>query len=143
MSSEIEGLEELLEKFDKLGDKGFRALKQGITDACLDIETKAKQNVPVKSGELRRRLESEIEESGRTITGIVGTNLEYAPYVEYGTGLFSSKGNGRRTPWSYEDEEGNWHTTTGQKPQPFLTPAYNEDKILEYLEDALKEVIAD
>ena len=38
----------------------------------------------------------EIEETSENrTTGAVGTNLEYAPYVEFGTGIFSSLGNGR------------------------------------------------
>ena len=52
----------------------------------------------------------------------------YAPYVEYGTGIFASEGNGRDTPWSYQDDEGNWHTTVGQKPQPFLKTALDKQK---------------
>ena len=33
-------------------------------------------------------------------------------------------GDGRKdVPWHYQDEEGNWHTTSGQKPNPFLTRA--------------------
>lgn len=52
----------------------------------------------------------------------IGTNVEYAPYVEFGTGIYSTEG-GRQTPWSYKDGEGNWHFTHGQKPQPYLKPA--------------------
>ena len=71
-------------------------------------------------------------------TGEVGTNVEYAPYVEYGTGVFNP---GRLTPWSYQDASGEWHTTTGQKPQPFLVPALdsNRDKILNIFKEKVKE----
>jgi hypothetical protein len=38
-----------------------------------------------------------------------------------GTGVFFP--GGRPTPWKYKDDKGNWHTTSGQPPQPFIRPA--------------------
>lgn len=51
----------------------------------------------------------------------IGTNVNYAPYVEMGTGDYYP--GGRQTPWAYQDMFGNWHRTKGQKAQPFLKPA--------------------
>lgn len=51
----------------------------------------------------------------------VGTNVEYAPYVELGTGIHYP--GGRPTPWVYQDAKGNWHLTHGQRAQPYLKPA--------------------
>ena len=49
--------------------------------------------------------------------------------VEYGTGLFAENGNGRKdVPWNYQDDKGEWHSTRGQKPQPFMRPALNENR---------------
>ena len=112
-----------------------------MATATLEIETKAKEACPVDKGELRRSIESEVEVSGNVITGVVGTNKEYAPYVEYGTGLFSAKGNGRKTPWSYQDAEGNWHTTTGQAPQPYLAPAVDAERVKEIMVKKGQEVL--
>ena len=42
--------------------------------------------------------------------------------------LFAENGNGRQTPWKYQDDDGNWHTTKGQHPQPFMRPALSENK---------------
>ena len=53
----------------------------------------------------------------------MGTNVEYAVYVEFGTGKYAENGNGRPTPWAYRDDEGNLIWTAGQKPQPFIRPA--------------------
>lgn len=59
----------------------------------------------------------------------IGTSKEYFPYVEFGTGLFAKNGDGRQdVPWRYKDLEGNWHSTVGQKPQPFLENGFNETK---------------
>lgn len=51
----------------------------------------------------------------------VGTNVEYGPYVELGTGVYYA--GGRQTPWVYQDAQGNWHLTHGQRAQPYLKPA--------------------
>lgn len=59
----------------------------------------------------------------------VGTNLKYAPYVEYGTGIHAEGGNGRKTPWTYYNEKLNkFFTTKGMKAQPFLRPALDENR---------------
>lgn len=55
----------------------------------------------------------------------VGTNVRYAIYVEMGTGSANYPG-GRGTPWAYQDINGNWHWTRGQKAKPFLKPAAAE-----------------
>ena len=74
---------------------------------------------------MRRSITSKVD----GLTGIVFTPLEYAPYVEYGTGLFAENGAGRKdVPWNYQDDKGEWHSTRGQKPQPFMRPALNENR---------------
>ena len=74
------------------------------------------------------------------IEGVVFTPLEYAPYVEYGTGLFAEEGGRKDVPWCYQDDEGEWHTTSGQHPQPFMRPALDENReqILRILKEAIK-----
>ena len=101
------------------------------------------------------------------LSGIVYTPLEYAPYVEYGTGKFSihPKGGRKELPWVYVEgstkkskskkiyteesakkmvammrEDGlDAHYTYGQKPQPYLRPALddNRERILEILGEGL------
>jgi HK97 gp10 family phage protein len=102
------------------------------------VEAAAKQKAPKGNGELRRSITSKIEADGDSIKGIVFTPLLYAPYVEYGTGLFAEGGNGRKdVPWSYKDDEGNWHSTSGMPPRPYLRPALNENR--EKIVNILKE----
>lgn len=95
----------------------------GVQKAVSYVEAEAKKNCPVDTGALRRSIASDVSTSGKTVTGTVYTNLDYAPYVEYGTGEFAEEGDGREGPWRYQDDERNWHTTYGQPPQPFLRPA--------------------
>lgn len=54
----------------------------------------------------------------------IGTNVEYAPYIELGSGKHYA--GGRKTPWSYQDAQGNWNSTRGQEAQPYLKPAVTD-----------------
>lgn len=134
---EFEGLDDVLNGIEALGST--EEIAANMTKATLLVERSAKQKVPKGIGELGRSITSEVNVVGDIITGIVYTPLEYAPYVEYGTGLFAEAGNGRKdVPWHYQDDEGEWHSTSGQRPKPFLRPALNENReqIIRILEGA-------
>lgn len=115
-------------------------LEKALGKCCALVERSAKQNAPKGTGELRRSITSKVEEREGSLVGIVFTPLEYAPYVEYGTGLFAEGGNGRKdVPWNYQDDEGNWHSTSGMPPRPYLRPALNDNReeIMRLLGEAL------
>lgn len=134
MSIEFKGLEDVLERIENLADTSN--VEAAIKDACLLVERAAKQNAKKgKTGDLRKSITSKVE----GLTGEVYTPLEYAPYVEYGTGLFAENGGRTDVPWSYKDEEGNWHSTSGMQPQPFMRPALNEnrERILALIKEGL------
>lgn len=139
MSVEIEGMEELLGKLDEIGSA--KNIADGLGKACALVEATAKQTAPKDTGELRRSIESRVEKNGSDIVGIVFTPLEYAPYVEYGTGLFAENGGRTDVPWLYKDEKGETHITSGQKPQPYMRPALlnNKNKIKKLLKESVIE----
>lgn len=127
MSIELEGLDDVLNGLENLGDTS--RLSSVMGRACALVERSAKQKAPKDNGQLRRSITSKVEVSGEDVKGIVYTPLEYAPYVEYGTGLFAEGGNGRKdVPWNYQDDKGNWHSTSGQRPQPYMRPALNDNR---------------
>lgn len=102
MAQIIVGLQELNLKLDKL--KTANA-EQAMADACMLVERSAKENAPIgRTGVLRNSITSEwTAQEGR-----IGTNLEYAPYVHQGTGIYAVNGDGRQdVPWRYQDAEGN------------------------------------
>ena len=75
------------------------------------------------------------------MTIAVGSAVDYAPYVELGTGIYAEDGQGRKTSWKYQDAQGKWHTTRGMEAKPFLRPAV-ENHIKQYqqvLEQELKD----
>lgn len=119
---EFENLEGVLEAIEEVGDIGD--LQQVLGRCCAMVERTAKQLAPKDTGALRRSITSKVEGT----KGIVFTPLEYAPYVEFGTGLFAETQGRADVPWCYQDDEGNWHSTSGQKPQPFMRPALNQNR---------------
>lgn len=139
MSIELEGINELLSSLEDLGS--LDDLKGALGKACALVERSAKQKAPKGTGELRRSITSKIDENGTDIQGVVFTPLLYAPYIEFGTGLFAESGGRQDVPWCYQDDEGNWHSTSGMKPQPYMRPALNENReeILRILKGGISE----
>lgn len=133
----INGLSSLIKKLNKLSNTSVR---DSLEKSCLLVETDAKKLCPVDDGQLRQSITSELINNNN---GAVGTNVEYAPYVHQGTGIYAVNGDGRKDRWSYQDAEGKWHSTIGQKPQPFLERALdnNRDKINKIFEDEIKRVL--
>ena len=126
MSIEVEGLDEILMRLDSVGNTQKVAAAMG--KACALVERAAKEKAPKNTGELRRSITSKVDTGAGEVTGVVFTPLEYAPYIEYGTGLFAENGGRKDVPWNYQDDEGNWHKTSGMKPQPYMRPALNENR---------------
>lgn len=125
-SIKFEGLEEVLEELKDLQD--IKSYEKALKNACALVERSAKQKAPKGNGELRRSITSKIENDGDELRGVVYTPLEYAPYVEYGTGLFAEEGGRVDVPWNYQDDEGNWHSTSGMRPRPYMRPALDENR---------------
>jgi HK97 gp10 family phage protein len=127
MSAEIRGLDNVLRAMDNLVDPDTMIPK--VQKACALVERTAKQKAPKDTGALRRSITSKVEHDGTDVVGIVYTPLEYAPYVEYGTGLFAEGGDGRKdVPWRYQADDGSFYITSGQHPQPYMRPALDENR---------------
>ena len=102
-------------------------VKEEFEAACLraletcgqKAEGYAKKLCPVDTGNLRNSIAHQVEPGEPAVT--IGTNSEYGPYVELGTGKYYP--GGRQTPWVYQDAKGNWHLTHGQRARPYLKPA--------------------
>ena len=133
----IEGIDSLIEKLDNMFDS--QQMIENMGKACGLVERAAKQKAPKDNGELRRSITSKVEQDGNNVKGIVFTPLEYAPYVEFGTGLFAEEGGRTNVPWCYQDDKGEWHSTSGMHPQPYMRPALNENR--EQIKRILKEGI--
>jgi len=120
-----------------------RRLKDGATDAgekaANDIAETVQKVTKHPTGNLAGSLESTVDSGAKKTVIHVGTNVNYAIYVEMGTGAYVP--GGRDTPWAWRDAAGNWHRTIGQPPKPFLKPTITRrGKVyFKIIEDALKK----
>jgi HK97 gp10 family phage protein len=163
----VNGIEEISQKLKQIGDGA--SFMQAMGKACALVERAAKEKAPKgNSGNLRNSITSKIERENGNIVGTVYTPLEYAPYVEFGTGLFAEGGKGRKeVPWVYVEGSSNSGNsskkvyteqearatveflqdkgldaklTYGEYPNPFMRPALIENKqnIIKILKEGAK-----
>lgn len=101
----------------------FDADKQAALEAIgLVAEAYSKKLTPVDTGTLRNSISHAVHKDDVYI----GSNQPYTAFVEYGTGIYASDGQGRQSPWGYYDREGKYHVTRGQKPHHMLKKAATE-----------------
>lgn len=137
--SELKGANELIAKLNGISNKA--TIAQGLKKGALLVERSAKQLCPVRDGFLRASITHTVDNNN--LSAQIGSPLAYAPYVEFGTGIYSETGPARNSPWSYQDSEGKWHTTLGQPPQPFLYPSLvsNKGDIIKLISEGLNKEI--
>lgn len=113
MKTEIQGMEQLRRALLNVDAEGARIVRREVMRSTLNVQAAAKERAPVDTGRLRNSIATEFERDG--LTGIVGTNVEYAPYQEFGTSVMPA--------------------------HPFLFPAAEEEypRFLERLRAALND----
>lgn len=96
LASDVSGLLEIREdNAQRIADAIDQALARALEEVGLVAEGYAKKACPVDTGRLRNSITHQVRPSEKSV--YIGTNVEYAPYVELGT--------------------------SRMKPQPFLRPA--------------------
>ena len=112
-------------RFDDNSEAVLNALRNAVERSLMAIGetavTYAKKSLTEQKAVDTGRLRNNINYLVRDDEVYIGTNVEYAPYVEFGTGKYAD--GGRPTPWVYQDDEGNWHWTAGNPARPYLAPA--------------------
>ena len=115
---------------DNSVNKMQELLMQNMELTLDHVAGKAKEKVGVGTGALRADTRSlGVEIVGDEVHGAVGNSLEYAIYHHQGTGIYASDGNGRKTPWVYEDPKtGEKIYTRGSKPNPYLKDTIEQEQ---------------
>ena len=103
-----------------------KAAAKWLLQACILVEGQAVLLAPVATSRLKQSIDYIVDDD--ELVGYVGTNVDYAIYVEFGTGEFAENGNGRKGGWMYIDTSGEWFFTWGIEPQPYLRPAFRQTK---------------
>ena len=150
-SVSIKGIDRLTQKFNNIANMN---LQSAVKEATKLVHGQAKELAPVDSGNLAGSIHMQVKNDGDDVQGRVYTNLEYAAYVEFGTGI---TGNGtypyqvkglsleyRDKGWAYFDEDaGEWIYTKGQEAQPYMYPALSNHKktIEKMMKDAVSKIL--
>lgn len=97
-----------------------------LHEAAGELRSQVANNTRVDTGQLKKSWSYVVDESKLEAT--IGSPLENAIWEEFGTGLYAVNGDGRKTPWSYQDAKGVWHRTSGKKPNRAFMSAFNSLK---------------
>ena len=124
----VKNLPELLKEFREYGATVKTFVERAVNDSCLIVEREAKLSIvgpstevsepgeppKVKTGLLRGSITHRIGDENGKVVGEVGTNVEYALPLEFGT--------------------------SKMQPRPFMAPAYDahESEITEKIMEAEK-----
>lgn len=110
-----------------------------LLEASAEIVSAAARGSRVDSGQLKGSWKANVNESKGE--AVIGSELENAIWEEFGTGEYAAKGDGRKGGWSYQDDSGNWHHTTGKKPNRTLQRAFDgaKGKIINRAKQIFKE----
>ena len=107
---------------DALEDAALRFLEE----AASEVESQARRNSRVDTGQLKGSWKHIVDDDKHEAT--IGSPLQNAIWEEFGTGEYAAKGDGRKGGWSYKDDTGDWHHTTGKKPNRTLQRAFDSKK---------------
>ena len=97
-----------------------------LHEAGGEIQAQAMRNTRVDTGKTKQSWEYSVDTG--TLKAVVGSNAENAIWEEFGTGQYALHGDGRKTPWSYQDRNGKWHTTKGKRPTRAFHKAFTMSK---------------
>lgn len=93
----------------------------------------------VDTGNLKGSIDKKVVDSEKAV--YIGTDVEYALYIELGTGHYATTGGGTTKPsWVYQDALGHWHRAYPQPARPYLKPAVadHKDEYIDLLVESLK-----
>lgn len=136
--SSMEGLDELFANLNSLGGNIKKSGKKAVGQWAKSVQADAKYNASVKTGDLRNSIKANVKINEDEIIGKVHTNIEQAPYVEFGTGptgrgtyKYAIKGfspHYSATKWRVNIPGVGVRYIAGQVSQPFMTTAYLQEK---------------
>lgn len=103
-------------------EKVEKWVKVGIAETVSIIYSEAVSRAATDSGYLKESIDFKLFDGG--LSGVVSVGADYAIYVEFGTGIYATRGSSaKKIPWIYKNAWGEFVTTYGSPAQPFWLPA--------------------
>jgi len=135
----INGVDSLMKKLNALGGNANKVLETSIAKQTKLVQGEAKDLCPVDSGDLQQRIYTDVKSQQSKVIGKVFTNVEYAAYVEFGTGKKGEESGGDKYPGPLSYKQDKWLVNIpdvgprwieGQPAQPFMYPALKNNEEL-------------
>lgn len=118
----VEFLDFSIQVKEAMNDKALQFLEE----AASEIESAARRNSRVDTGQLKGSWNHQVDESAKEAQ--IGSPLQNAIWEEFGTGEYALHGDGRKGGWTYQDDDGDWHHTNGKTPNRTLHNAFESKK---------------
>ncbi len=145
---EIKVSPETMQRLSRLDGQLDALLEQGVKQAGFIVQAAAQRRAPVYTGTLRRSIATDVRRIGGDVVATVGSNLVYAPAVEYGRRPGSMPTPQALRRWVVRkgmDENAAYLVARaigrrGTKPRPYLEPALaaSEGAIVRHFETQLR-----
>ncbi len=123
----IDGFDKSIARMKQMADPNVvdGAVLAGLREGGRLVQTAAKNLCPVDSGQLRNSIV--VTDLPEQVGVEIGSNVEYAAYIEYGTGQRGDPSVPHREDWA------------GMSPRPYLYPALDANK--ENIANAVKHAV--
>lgn len=132
----VENVEAIKQELEKQLQMIRRIHKKTIKNLAFKVQARAKDLVPRKTSTLGRSISVDFDESGDRINARVGTWIEYGPFVEFGTGIYSEAEGAPRQRIRPTEKQALKFTIgqetifaksiAGMEPRPYLRPALRQ-----------------
>ena len=132
-------LADIFKDLDKLDVKIQAEVRDEMNASALTIQSAAKRQVVVDLSGLRSSIYLKEDSKDKKVVFTVGAKAKYAPYIEFGTGTEVT------VPAGYEELailfKGKNTAKINIRPQPFLIPAFENEKpkLIERITKLLKD----
>lgn len=83
MTVRVDGLGDLNGKLRRIEAAVGRAAKREVKRTALNVQRKAREAAPMDTGRLRNSIA--VEDLEGRLDAAIGTNVEYGPFIEFGT----------------------------------------------------------
>ena len=124
----IKGAKEFQRVLERSPEIAGEEMANAMNSTALDVQRFAIGYAPARTGSLARSIKV-VKANAKKLLALVGTNLFYAPYQEFGTGIFVGKGYiypKRAKVLRFKTRGGKWvfaRRVKGTPPKKYMTRA--------------------
>lgn len=115
------------------------AVERICQGAAENMKDRLVANGHYRTGRTADSIEATSERRGRTVIGRVMAS-KVVDFIDKGTGAAHGRPGGREGYWRYRDDQGQWHTTDGMDPDPFIDDAL-DDVMMTMADDVIDGIL--